>query len=202
LAISSLRELDVEYMSELAMPAGEARVKRKYSLSDFLADSLFYAAIFVILLTVLMSDGYRGTPKVIMGYSYYTVLSGSMRDEIPMNSLILVKSLDPGELVVGDSITFMSERNKTVTHKIVEIYENYENDGGRGFKTQGVNNLYPDDEIVHEQNVVGKVILVLPGAGAWLRSFVENIQYIYVILGLCLAFSFFIRGVFRKKNTI
>jgi len=183
----------------LALSLKSAAVGKRYAPPDFIADLLFYAAIFIILLSVLTSGADRGTPKVIMGWSYYTVLSGSMQDEIPKNSLILVKHTDPGSLMVGDNITFMSDHNKSVTHKIVEIYENYEDSGGRGFKTQGTNNPRPDDDIVYEVNVVGKVMLALPEAGALMRSFVTNVHLVYITIGLCLIFSFLIRGIFSKK---
>ena len=174
---------------------------KRYTPADFIADALFYAALFIIVLSVLIYGDNKGAPKVIMGYSYYTVLSGSMQEEIPVNSLILVRQVRPGELAIGDNITFMSGPSKTVTHKIIDIYRNFEDSGERGYKTKGTSNSRPDDEVVYESNVVGKVVLVMPDAGKFVRGVLANMHLVYIIIGLCVIFSFCIRGIFTRPHS-
>ena len=171
----------------------------KRGIFTIISDSLFYMAILMILFYAL-TTGTDGTPKVIMGYSYFTVLTSSMQDEIPKGSFILVKQTDPQSLQEGDNITYMRDRSTSVTHKIVEIHENYQNSGARGFRTKGVNNINQDREIVYESNVVGRVILTVPALGAAISYLGANIYIVFIIFGLCTILSFCIRGLFAKAE--
>lgn len=173
--------------------------KKKPKMFALVSDVLFYAAILLILITVATSGTNSGKPKSIFGFSYFTVISGSMADEIPKGSFILVKQVDPQELKIGDNVTYMYGTDKTITHKIMTVYENYQNTGSRGFETKGTNNTRPDEEIVHEDDVVGKVIFTLPAAGAVMSSLGENVHIVFILFALCIVFSFSIRGLFVRQ---
>ena len=181
--------------------SGESKSDEKKSGGKlaFASSAIFYLAIILILLTVLTTGADAGVPKTIFGYSYFTVVSHSMQDEIPKGSFILVKSIDPSDLKTGDTITFMRDRNTSITHKIVEVLENYNNSGVRGFRTMGVNNYAPDNDIVHASSIVGKVIFVLPGVGAMMAYLAANVYIVFIIFGLCVVISFCLRGIFKKS---
>jgi len=174
--------------------------KKQRGILSLISDLLFYLAICTVLLAVLTSvpGNGNGAPRMFMGYSYFTVLTPSMQNEIPKGSFILVKETKSQDLNIGDNITFMKDANNSVTHKIVDIYENYENSGARGFQTKGVNNLNPDKNIVYEANVIGKVILVLPAVGAAISYIRANIYIVFIFFGLCILLSFLLRGLFAN----
>lgn len=176
------------------------KIRRIGSHFALLSDILFYLAVVLVLVTVLTPDQHNGAPKTIFGYSYFSVVSRSMQDEIPKGSFILVKNVDPQNLTVGDTITYMRDRNTSVTHKIVDIRENYNKSGALGFQTKGVNNANPDSDIVYEANVVGKVIFVLPGLGTAMTYLGTNIYIVCIIFGLCVVISFCLRGFFQKPR--
>ena len=173
------------------------RIRGKFAV---ISDILFYLAMLMLLITVLTSGGNSGSPKVIMGHSYFTVLSSSMQDEIPKGSFILVRRTNPRELRIGDNITFMRDRYTSVTHKITDIYEDYQKSSAIGFQTKGVNNIAPDKEIVYESNVVGKVIFVLPLAGAAISWLGAHLYIVLIIFGLFVILSFCLRGLFSKPE--
>jgi len=176
------------------------REKKKRGIVAIVSDTLFYLAILVVLATSAFAGAGDGAPKAILGYSYFTVLSSSMQSEIPKGSFILVQETNPQELKLKDNITYMRDASTSVTHKIVDIYENYQNSGARGFKTQGVQNANPDKEIVYAENVVGKVVLVFPGVGALLLYLRSNIHLVFIIFGLFILLSFGLRGIFAKPK--
>jgi signal peptidase len=173
--------------------------KSKRGIFASISDILFYVVVLMILLTVMTSGENAGYPKSIFGYSYFTVVSRSMQNEIPKGSLIFVKHTEPQDLTIGDTITYMRDQTTSVTHKIVDIYEDYENRGIRGFQTQGVNNASPDNDIVYETNVVGKVILVLPFVGACIAYLGANIRIVIIIFIFCAIISFCLRRFLLKK---
>jgi signal peptidase len=186
---------NAEVLDRLSIPK---RSKKRRGLFAAISDIVFSLAIIMILFVVLISGSDRGQPKSFFSYSYFAVVTASMQDEIPQGSFILVKQMDPTALEVGDNITYMVDQSTSVTHKVVDIYEDYDSSGARGFKTKGVNNANPDKEIVYEANVVGKVVLVLPVVGAFLTNLSENVFLVFIIFGLCILLSFVLRGVFTK----
>ena len=202
----TLSELNKEFMEESKKNLSgaethgktEREAKKSSGVFAFISNVIFYLAIVLIMLTVLTSGTDAGVPKTIFGYSYFTVVSGSMQDEIPKGSFILVKNTAPGDLRAGDTITYMRDRSTSVTHKIVDIYENYSNSGERGFQTKGVNNPNPDADIVHGSAVVGKVVFALPAAGALMAYLAANVYIVFIIFGLCMIISFCIRGLFVR----
>ena len=180
-------------------PSRRRPKKKKYNLFAFTSDALFYMAVLAIMLFILSSGSNNGMPKTLMGYSCFIVLTSSMTGEIPKGSFVLVKQTPPQDLVIGDNVTYMLNPNATVTHKIIAIYENYQNSGARGFQTKGVHNADPDKDIVYEANIVGKVVFCLPGVGPTLNFMEANIFVVFIILGMILLISFILRVLFAKS---
>ena len=185
-------------LPETMRPAAASKAETKRRFFTFASNIIFYIAIALILLTALTSGTGNGAPKTVFGYSCFTVVSKSMQDEIPKGSFIIVRGVAPQDLNVGDTITYMRDRDTSVTHKIIGVYENYDRSGARGFQTMGVNNSGPDSDIVYEANVVGKVIFAVPAVGAVLSGLAANVYLIFIIFVLCVAVSFCMRGLFVK----
>jgi len=173
--------------------------KRRKSVFDVISDILFYLALLAIIITILTSGQKNdGSPRTFMGYSYFTVLTASMQSELPKGSLIFVKHTESYDLEIGDNITFMRDASTSVTHKIIDIYENHENTGVRGFQTKGTNNTNPDKDIVFGENIIGKVVFMLPNVGAAISYLSENIYVVYIIFGLFVILSILIRWILVK----
>lgn len=103
-------------------------------------------------------------PKITL----YTIISPSMTPTIKVYDVVV--NIDPkseAEINVGDIITFHSTSklysSRIVTHRVIEKRIN--ESGITEFKTQGDNNLSPDDTYVPYENVVGKVIFKIPQLG-------------------------------------
>jgi signal peptidase len=108
---------------------------------------------------------------------YEPVRTGSMEPAIPVGSIVVIKPADPDTLKVGDIICFKieSESSTTVTHRIFNITD-------KGFITKGDANEDPDQWIVKKENVIGKVIAVIPLLG-YLGYFVRTpVGFILLII--------------------
>lgn len=144
-------------------------MKRKwfFSLINIAAVCLIAMSIFVLLTVVLTPAGQ--VPQV-MGFSVLRVLTGSMKPEIPENSMLLIQKADAASLQVGDVISFFSPdpslNGALNTHRIVGIAEV---DGSLQFTTKGDANLIEDQYPVDESRVVGRVIFVSTRLGKLLR---------------------------------
>lgn len=108
---------------------------------------LLICGVFVVIFSRIS----EGEPS-LFGYQLKTVLSGSMEPELQEGSLILTQLIDEKETFKnGDIITFKTEDNVLITHRIMGV-EN----AGKQFITKGDNNNGLDIEPVLVENIVGK----------------------------------------------
>jgi len=158
----------------------------KAGLKKF-SDILFYVIIAFILIVTLVFGGKTHDGFHLFGYSGFTVLSGSMQREIPEGSLVITKAVEPETIEIGDDITFVRDDNATVTHRVVDIIEDYAGNGSRGFQTQGLENPEPDRDIVYADNIIGMVKYSVPELGFALSYASDNLGIVFIIFGGILA---------------
>jgi signal peptidase len=103
-----------------------------------------------------------------------TMLTGSMGDSIPADSLVVTRSVPPSSLRVGDVITFQKPRGAAGldTHRIVRIDDS---NAHRTYRTKGDANPIADPWVLEfEHDQVGhRVVATFPYVGrlaAWVRS--------------------------------
>ncbi len=101
------------------------------------------------------------------GYRMLVVMSGSMEPKIKTGSVVLVKRA--AEYKENDIITFLKnpgdnlkDIKSIITHRIIEVHDD---EGRATFTVKGDANDTPDNEMVTERQVLGKVILSIPYAG-------------------------------------
>lgn len=124
---------------------------------------LFVALLLILSILVfsLVQSRLTGGPPTLMGYRMFAVLSGSMNPAFNTGSLVAVKPIDPGELQVGDIITFGSPQGKIVTHRVVGI----DTHDGLRFVTKGDANGAADSGLVPADRVIGLVVASVPWLG-------------------------------------
>lgn len=170
--------------------------------TEKLSGLFFYVALLLVATVVFIyssSNGKNGGVKNFYGFSYFTVLTGSMQREIPKGSIVVTQKIDPNLIKIGDDITYLLKSGDTITHRVIAIEEDFEMSGARGFQTQGLENPSPDASIVYALNVVGKVIWHMAGAGAALLLIQNNIIIIAVMTLLIMALSFTLQTFAKPK---
>lgn len=173
----------------------------KKHAGKWIGDIAFYLFLIVLVVSVaLLKGGDSGAPKSLAGFSAFTVLTGSMQDEIPQGSLVITKQTDPQKLQIGDDITYLSSPTTTVTHRIVGIMENYNNTGQRAFETQGIMNAKPDEQPVPAGNVVGKVIFHSHALGQAFTVLSEHWLIFLILLVLIVALIKVLKVVFGHSR--
>lgn len=162
--------------------------RKKTKVKKWLGEIGFYGVLICLFFTLILVLGNgEGAPKSFAGFSAFTVLTGSMQDEIPQGSLVITKYTDPALLEVGDDITYMSGPTSTITHRIIAITEDFQETGQRAFKTQGIMNEAPDEALVPGANIVGKVIyhnLKLGQLASLIRRNWPLYVFLLVVLGV------------------
>ncbi len=133
----------------------------------------------------------------LLGYEYFTVISGSMEPSYRVGDLLYVKKVDPATVKVGDPITFVLNEDLVVaTHRVVRI--DAEN---QRFYTKGDANEIEDGDPVHFNNVIGVPQFAIPKLG-YVSDFVQNPPgtYITVGVGILVVLLVFVPDLLAKKN--
>lgn len=111
------------------------------------------------------------------GIQFFTVESGSMEPEYPVNSLVFVKETPPEQIKEGDVITYIMNAHGTlVTHRVAMVNAEEET-----FITKGDANSSQDPNPVLWGNVVGKVVFSLPKVGSVFRVVTSDEARPYII---------------------
>lgn len=115
--------------------------------------------ITLLLFTVLIGTALlvisaraSGGEADLFGYQFKSVLSGSMEPDIQTGSIISIKQGgDMTRFQEGDVITYRTQDDMLITHRIMEVVGN-----GEQYVTKGDNNEEADLEPVMAENIVGE----------------------------------------------
>lgn len=139
--------------------------------------------------TFIMTDILKKDYANVFGYTYFVVATGSMSGTIEVNDVVIVKLGNEAE--VGDIITYKTEDDAFITHRVVKEI-------GSQLITQGdVNNT--EDEPISKDDMVGTVEMVIS------PSFVLKLIAVILIIFILLAFlnfdKIFKRFIFADSTT-
>ena len=154
------------------------KVKRLLSITW---DIVFYTFIMIsLVITISLSRTQNpGDGPSILGYKFYTVLTGSMSPTIGKGYLTIVEEVESSDIKVNDVITFKNTSGHSVTtHRVKEI----DTSDGIKFITQGDANNAVDPLPIDGNMVVGKVVNYIPLLGAIFEVIRENLKFIMSIL--------------------
>jgi signal peptidase len=116
----------------------------------------------------------------VSGSQSYTILTSSMKPNLPPGTFIVVERESPADLRLGDVITYqlVSGKPDVVTHRIVKVI--VDSRGARTFLTQGDNNAVADGAAVRPVQIKGKLWYAIPYLGriAGLRNTSEGMTVI------------------------
>lgn len=121
--------------------------------------SLFLICLMFYVISSKIAEKKEKTPL----FGFYTIISPSMKPNINVYDVVLVKKTNINKLKKGDVITFYSTNNyfgdTPITHRIANI------DDRTSIIVKGDHNEKADNEKVIPKNIIGKVILVIPSLG-------------------------------------
>lgn len=121
----------------------------------------------------------------IGGATGYTVLTGSMRPDLPPGTLAVVRPTDPKTIEVGTVITYQLRSNEpdVVTHRVVAT--GVAEDGARVFRTRGDANTGRDPGWVKPVQVRGTLWYSIPYLG-YVNSALSPLHRQQIVYGLAI----------------
>ncbi|KON89594.1 hypothetical protein AF332_24055 [Sporosarcina globispora] len=156
------------------------------------------AMILTFLFITYQSVKHPEQPPSLLGFQLFTVLSNSMVPYFETGDMVIIKEVTQSDVNENDVITFKEENGKFITHRVIEI----KNHNGRvQFVTQGDNNNVKDEEMVTDQNLVGKQVFLIPKAGYAVKFVSAPIGFILLVLFPILGYIFLELYERLKKST-
>ena len=136
------------------------------------------AALALVLLanlyTLAAQRLFHNDSPAILGYRSAVVLTGSMEPAIRADDLVIVHRQETYS--AGDIIMFRSGSH-TVTHRITAVT-------AEGYRTRGDANNTEDAAVTPPEDVLGRVVLVLPGVGGAVRLLRTPLGMLCLVLAL------------------
>jgi signal peptidase len=120
-----------------------------------------------IALIFILSTAFILIIPTVQGTMHFlTVQSGSMKPDMQVGDVVVSSWINPQDIKIGDIITFKygdsEDPHRYITHRVIEIIPT---EGDLEFKTKGDANEDPDPRLVTTDDLIGKVILVVPYLG-------------------------------------
>lgn len=175
------------------------RIKRSQKIKKFLNIILYIILIPTILFSLFLMFGELGNSKEnpsFLNISLYSVVSESMSPRIKVNDIVVVKKgYSNDEFREGNIITFKKDNGEIVTHRIEKIVLS---DLQNSYITKGDNNENVDEKIVRYEDIIGKVIYVMPNLGNMFALFKNKYFFIGCITVLVLVTLYDLRVKKRK----
>ncbi len=145
-----------------------------------LINNIIYVILFLIVASVLfvvILQRASNNAIALGGVRVFNIISESMIPKYNIGDVLVVKSIEPQNIKVGDDIAYIGQEStfnqKIVTHQVIKI--DYEN-GEYIFHTKGIANIL-EDPLVHQNQVFGKVVYKI-----WILSFISKIlSNVYVV---------------------
>ncbi|HRX58236.1 MAG TPA: signal peptidase I [Eubacteriales bacterium] len=132
-----------------------------------------FSMLYYILIAILCGMLYIGVRAkmsdaipTVLGYSVFTVKTGSMVPTLPIGCYIVVHHTeDTAALEAGTVTTFRFEDGTVVTHRIIEVLDT---DDGVRYRTKGDNpENDPDAELLSPDRVIGTLVFVIRLPEIW-----------------------------------
>lgn len=141
---------------------------------------VFLTMLLIINLVMLYQTNIKNAEIPRIGpIAVFNIISESMVPTINVNDLIVIKQCEQEEMQVGDIITYKTEDDTIVTHKIIEINKVAEKNV---YTTKGDNNDIKDSDPIYHEQVHGKYLFKISGAGKIAERLQENNGLISVAL--------------------
>lgn len=122
-----------------------------------------------LLAVYILSDNFN----IFGSYRPFLVQSGSMEPAIMTGDVVVIHS--QSAYLINDVITFNNSSNRIVTHRIVAVQNGH-------YSTKGDANRAGDEDEITFNQVIGKVVLVIPKLGYWVAFIKSRNGLIFLLL--------------------
>lgn len=177
--------------------------KKLLTVTKTVAAALWWCATIAVavLIVGIIGAKLRGEVPRFFGFSVVNIISGSMGDEIPEGTYILIRKTDPAKIREDNIICFYSDdpdiKGYPNTHRVVKVIEG---ENGTEFVTKGDANPKEDPVTAKADKLIGKHVKNLEGMTRFVASLEGNGLFIFMAIMSCLCVVFMVTPMFIKSS--
>ena len=167
------------------------KFERNAKINKIVFKSIYFLFAIAIIYNIIYLVNTTITKKEyldILGIRLFCINNNLMEDEFSKNDLVIIKNTQSDKLKIGDIIAYNIDKQIKI-NKIINIY-NDEITGKRIYITKYNKNYNPEIEKITSNQILGKKVVIVIGVGAMFRILQSKIITIFVIVILCIYFSY------------
>lgn len=170
-------------------------IDRVFVIGGRVTDAVLIALIAAVLAVLVL-----GRVLPMLGHPVFVVGGPSMEPALPVGGVVVLESVSPEALVVGDIVSLRSGPSKALfTHRITRVAER---DDGLWIETKGDANAAVDPSITPVSAVVGRVAWSAPGIGyavALLSSF-SGMVFVLAMGGMLILLGWLLESLALERR--
>ena len=157
----------------------------KLILYIIVGSCLAYNILFFLSTTVTQRDYMK-----VFGLTFLSMESELMENDISINDLVIVKSVNENKLQEGDIIAY-TVNGKTRINKIINTKN--------GYTTKSNKNYYPDIEKIPYEDIIGEKVSNMPFLGILIKILQSKITSVIIFIFLIFRFT---TSVYKDKKRV
>jgi signal peptidase len=170
-------------------------IDRVFAIGGRVIDAALIALIAVVLAVLVL-----GRVVPMLGHPLFVVGGPSMEPALPVGGVVVLETVSPEVLVVGDIVSLRSGPSKALfTHRITRIVER---DDGLWIETKGDANAAVDPSITPVSAVAGRVAWSAPGIGyaVALLSSLSGMIFVLATGGLLILLGWLLESIALERR--
>lgn len=173
----------------------KSKIEREKKIKRAVKCVFYPVSLFIVICA--MNILYQKTIKKeddihLFGFRSYIVLSGSMEPDLQVGDMVVSRQAGEKQIETGDIITFEDENGAVITHRVADIMIK---DGKRYYQTKGDNNNGKDIGLVPIENIKGKYIFKISGAGKLITQIMTPAGFMLTLFIMTMGYI-----IISKKN--
>jgi len=186
--------------------SADTKESKAAGIGKKISGALWWCVVIILILVLINVLGakMRGEVPNIAGYSILKIVSGSMGDEMPVGTYVLVKKTSPDKVKEGDVICFYSTDPRIYgfpnTHRVVEPPIK-KADGTYEFVTKGDNNPEPDKYNAEGDKLVGVYVKKLDALTSFAKMLEGRTMIIIIVILQLAIFTMLGYSLFKLKKS-
>ncbi len=148
-----------------------------------IGDIIIFLLLILLVLNLVVIIKSKLKPNSVpglFGYKPLVVLSGSMKSQIDVGDLVIVKEDDAKNIKVNDIIAFKTKKT-VVAHRVRKVYKTNK---GICFETKGDSNNVADDKLACDKALVGKYIFKISKLGNFILFIQKPLGFALLLISI------------------
>ena len=154
---------------------------------SFILILLIILILFVDIVLIIQTMKKGNEIPSIFGYKFFIQNVNTMKPNINVGDLVIIKNVDIASLREDDVIAYRTLEDKVIMHRIISM--DCFADGDLYFETKGDSNLIQDEGVIRANMVEGKMLTNIPKLGSAILFMQTPLGIVITLVIICLVIT-------------